>query len=264
MNIEILRDFFTAPLLLKILNSLVAVVLLYVVYRMVRHYSRKIAAKALSSTAAGILNAVIRYTFLILGILYILGVFGVSLNALLGAAGVAGITIGFAAQTSVSNIISGFFLLSEKVVRVGDYITIGDTSGTVDSIDMLSIKLKTLDNQLVRISNESIIKSNMINFSYFPIRRIAVSVAVSYDTDLQKAMDVLQSVPAKCPLILTEPAPFCLMDSFAESGIVINLFVWFKRENLVAAKNAVFVAVKAAFDEQGITIPFPQIDVHTV
>jgi small-conductance mechanosensitive channel len=264
MTMEVVREIFTAPVLFKIINSVAAVALLFVVYRVVRYYSRKLAKKALKPTAASVIDTVIRYSFLVLGVLYILGVFGVSLNALLGAAGVAGITLGFAAQTSVSNIISGFFLISEKVIRVGDYISLDDTSGTVDSIDMLSVKLKTLDNQLVRVSNESIIKANMTNYSYFPIRRFSVKVSVAYDTDLRFALETLQSVPGRCPMVLTDPAPLCLFDSYGDSGIAINLFVWVKREDFVAAKNVVFMEVKTAFDERGIVIPFPQVDVHTV
>jgi small-conductance mechanosensitive channel len=264
MHLEIFKTFFSPPVLLKILNCIIAVALLFVVYKVVRQSSRRLAAKALRPTGASVVDAVVRYTFLVLGIMYVLGVFGISLNALLGAAGVAGLTIGFAAQTSVSNIISGFFLLSEKVIQVGDYISLGDTTGTVASIDMLSVKLKTLDNQLVRVPNQSIINSNMTNFSYYPTRRMAVKVQVSYGADLQTAFEVLQTVPAQCPLVLTDPEPFCLFESFDDSGISLSLYVWFKKEDLRAVKNAVFIAVKSTFDQQGISIPFPQIDVHQV
>jgi small-conductance mechanosensitive channel len=153
-------------------------------------------------------------------------------------------------------------LLGEKVIKVGDYITVGDMSGTVDSIDMLSVKLKTLDGQLVRISNESIINANMTNFSYFPTRRLSVKVLVSFNTNLQTVMEVLQSVPPQIPLVLTDPAPLCLFDAFEASGVSVNLFVWINRTDLVTVKNALVVAVKTAFDAHGIAIPLPQIQVH--
>jgi small-conductance mechanosensitive channel len=161
----------------------------------------------------------------------------------------------------VSNIISGFFLLGEKVISIGDYITVGETSGTVDSIDMLSVKLKTLDGQLVRISNESIINADMTNFSYFPTRRLSVKVLVSFSTDLKTAVEVLQSVPAQIPLVLTDPAPFCLFDAFDTSGVAINLFVWINRTDMAAVKNALVITVKNTFSERGIKIPLPQIQV---
>jgi small-conductance mechanosensitive channel len=258
-----LRNFLHSPLLPKVVHGLIAVLLLYIVYRIVRRGSSRIAEKKLKPTTAKIIENVVRYTFMVLGVMYILSIFGISLNALLGAAGVAGITIGFAAQTSVSNIISGFFLLGEKVISIGDYITVGDTSGTVNAIDMLSVKLKTADGQLVRISNESIIKSDMINYSYYPTRRIALKALVSFSTDLQTAIEVLQSVPSHIPLILSDPAPLCLFDAFESSGVSINLFVWVNRTDMAAVKNALIVAVKNAFDEHGIKIPLPQVDVHT-
>ena len=104
------------------------------------------------------LAKILKYSFFVLAVIYVLGIFNIKITALLGAAGIAGVAIGFAAQTSFSNIISGFFILSEKSLKIGDYITIKDVSGTVDSIDMLSVKIKTPDNQMVRVPNETIIK----------------------------------------------------------------------------------------------------------
>ena len=105
---------------------------------------------------------------------------GFSLAPLLGAAGIMGVAIGFASQTSVSNVISGFFLLGEQPFVVDDVIQIGDTVGRVLSIDTLSVKLRTFDNKFVRLPNESIIKSQVTNLTRFPIRRLDVNVGVAY------------------------------------------------------------------------------------
>jgi small-conductance mechanosensitive channel len=256
-----LGDLAVSPVWEKLLRTVVAIVLLYLVYRLVKKWTH-LATKRLKPNTTTLVYTVLRYGFFVVGIMYVLGIFGINLNALLGAAGIAGITIGFAAQTSVSNIISGFFLLSEKVFKIGDYIDVEGTAGTVESVDILSVKLKTIDGQLVRIPNEAIIKASAINYSYYPLRRISFRIRVSYDTDLQTALDVLGAVPATIPLILLDPPPLLYIDTFDESAVILCLAVWMDRNNRWAVQTATAIAVKNAFDTAGIEIALPQVHIH--
>jgi small-conductance mechanosensitive channel len=148
-----LKEYFTLPFLFKILNIVAALFIFYVLYKIIRKYTKKIGTKKLKPQTAMMLDKAIKYAFQILVVVYILGQFGIKLNALLGAAGIAGIAIGFAAQTSISNIISGFFVLWERALQIGDFITIDDVTGTVQSIDLLSVRIVTPDNQMIRIPN---------------------------------------------------------------------------------------------------------------
>jgi small-conductance mechanosensitive channel len=256
-------QFWSGPLPFTVLKTLAAVLILACVYRLVRHSARKLLQKRFRQTTVQAAETIIRYAFWAIGVMYVLGQFGVKLNALLGAAGIAGIAVGFAAQTSVSNIISGFFVLTEKSLKIGDAISVDGITGIVYSIELLSVKLKTYDGQMVRVPNETIIKSNLINFSFFPLRRVGIAVTVAHDTDLQLALETLKAVPAQSSLILRDPAPACVVDSFGESGVSITLYVWFKRENYFAAKNEIAIAVQRAFAERGIEIPVHRIDVRT-
>lgn len=258
-----LSDFFQSQWFPKTVSALVTIAVFWLLYRVIRRIIRRVPETKLPPQSRSAVEKAVKYILFLFCAFYLLGIFGVKLTALLGAAGIAGIAIGFAAQTSFSNIISGFFLLTEKTLKTGDYITVGDVSGTVDSIDLLSVKIHTVDNQMIRIPNETIIKSNLKNTTYFPIRRLSISVSVAYDTPLEKATEVLLSVPDRCPDVLKDPAPVVFWDEFGDSGINVRLAVWLKIDKYRSVRNAVFTEIKKAFDENGITIPFPQMDIHT-
>jgi small-conductance mechanosensitive channel len=186
-----------------------------------------------------------------------------SLTPLLGAAGIVGIALGFASQTSVSNIISGFFLIAEKPFEVGDMVQVGSTLGIVLSIDTLSVKLRTFDNRFVRIPNETIIKSEVINVTRFPIRRLDLDVGVAYKEKIGRVREVLLDVVARNPRALMEPAPMVMFDSYGDSALQLKLRVWAIKTNIIALKNALLEEIKDRFDEEGIEIPFPHRSIYT-
>ena len=184
------------------------------------------------------------------------------LTALFGAAGVVGIVIGVASQTSIGNIISGLFLVSEKSFELGDVVRIGDKTGTVYSIDLLSIKIKTFDNLLIRIPNQTVISTELVNITKFPIRRLDFQLGVAYKEDLKKVRTVLENVVRDNPLCLEEPEPVIIFQKFGASSIDINLGVWFEKANYLKVKNSVFLEIKEAFDREGIEIPYPHVSVY--
>lgn len=188
---------------------------------------------------------------------------GFSLAVLLSAAGVLSVAIGFASQTSASNLISGLFLVGERPFEVGDIIKVGDTSGEVLSIDLLSVKLRTFDNLFVRIPNENLIKSQMINMTRFPIRRFDMRVGVAYHEDVSKVREVLGAVADQNSLCLDEPAPLFMFIGFGESSLEIQFSVWAKRESFLDLRNTMHEQVKNAFDAAGIEIPFPHRSLYS-
>jgi small-conductance mechanosensitive channel len=182
---------------------------------------------------------------------------GFKLGVLLGAAGVLSVALGFASQTSASNLVSGIFLVAERTFGVGDVIKIGDTTGEVLAIDLLSVKLRTFDNLFVRVPNESLIKSQITNFTRFPIRRLDLQIGVAYKEDIGRVRDILIRVADTYPLCLDEPRPLTIFQGFGDSALNLQFSVWTKRENYLALRNAMPEAVKRAFDEAAIEIPFP-------
>jgi small-conductance mechanosensitive channel len=187
---------------------------------------------------------------------------GFKLGVLLGAAGILTVAIGFASQTSASNLISGLFLIAERPFVVGDVVTIGTTTGEVLSVDLLSVKLRTFDNLLVRIPNETLIKTELRNLTRFPIRRVDTMLSISYREDLRRVEDILFAVAERHPFALEEPKPLLVVNGFGDSGINLQFSVWGRRENFLAIKNEIARDVKEAFDDAGIEIPFPQRSLH--
>ena len=182
---------------------------------------------------------------------------GFNLSVLLGAAGVFSVALGFAAQTSTANLISGLFVVSEGSFQVGDTIQVGNTVGDVLSVDMLSVKLRTADNRYVRIPNEQLVKSEVTNLSKFPIRRFDLKLSVAYDSDIAHVRRVLLKVAADNLICLEEPRPQMNLQGFGESSIDLQFSVWAVRENYQDMRNSLQEQIKVAFDREGIEFPFP-------
>jgi len=187
--------------------------------------------------------------------------FGVKLGAMLGAAGIGGVAIGFASRTSLSNIISGIFLIGEKPFEIDDFIEVDGISGKIDTIGLLSLTLRTHDNRAVRIPNETLVKTKVINFSRYPIRRYNMNIGVSYDHDIKKILTILQEIAAKNVYCLDEPAPLVTFDNFGESSQNFILGAWAISSEIGKVKNSLAIELKQRFDKEGIEIPYPHLTI---
>jgi len=220
--------------------------------------------RSFSNAQSGNMVQKVVFYFIYSGILLTtLHFFGVDLKVLLGAAGVFTVAIGFAAQTSTSNLISGLFLMTEKPFSVGDTIRLGDLSGEVLSLDLFSTRLRTFDNLLVRIPNETLMKSQITNVTHFPIRRADLQLCISYKEDLDRVRKVLNALAEKNPECLDEPGPLFIIEHFGESGVHLQYSVWTQRQNYLHVKNQFQTEIIKKFSEEGIEIPYPQRVVHS-
>jgi small-conductance mechanosensitive channel len=187
---------------------------------------------------------------------------GFSLQVVLGAAGILTVALGFASQTSASNIISGLFLVMEKPFEIGDVIEADATIGEVVAIDLLSVKLRTPDNLYVRIPNETLIKTRVINRSRFPIRRIDLMIGIAYAEDVERVKELLLSLAEANAVCLEEPKPFVLVTGFGASSVDLQFSFWVVKEEFLEGRGTMMIAVKKALDEAGIEIPFPHTSVY--
>lgn len=217
---------------------------------------------AMGEHGASTLRRVVFYALLALGIMTAMRELGFSLGVLLGAAGVLSVALGFASQTSASNLISGLFLVAEKPFSIGDVIRLGERTGEVLSIDLLSVKLRTFDNLFVRIPNESLIKSEIVNLTRFPIRRLDLKIGVAYREDIGEVRRVLVDVADEFALCLDQPRPILIFLGFGNSSLDLQLSVWVKRENYLAVLNELPERIRNAFEEYDIEIPFPHISLY--
>ncbi len=225
--------------------------------------SRWLRRRRLNAQQAMVVSRVGGVVIIAVALLWALRVLGLDLGVLLGAAGILTVAIGFASQTSASNLISGVFLMGERPFQVGDLIQIGQTTGTVLSIDFLSVKLRTFNNVLVRIPNEHMIKTEFSNLTRFPIRRIDLIMGVAYKEDLDRVREVLLAVADVEPLCLDEPKPMFLFIGYGDSALEFQFSVWAATENFWELRTRMWLAIKRAFDAADIEIPFPHRTLYT-
>lgn len=255
--------YFNEENLERLIIAAIILVLGLILIHGISYLVKRLLPKTLSKQRQMIISRAINYTgYLTLGAV-IIAELKIPVAPLFGTAGVIGLVVGVASQTSIGNIVSGFFLVSEKSFEIGDVIKIGDKSGVVYSIDLLSIKIKTFDNLLLRIPNQTIISTELTNVTKFPIRRLDFNVSVAYKEDLKKVKEVLERIARQNPLCLDEPEPLIVFKEFGNSSINIVLGVWFEKTNFLAVKNSVFQDIKSTFDTEGIEIPFPHVTLYT-
>jgi small-conductance mechanosensitive channel len=241
-----------------LLRAIILVSIGFLAARTVRSAALRAVGKFLDAQQRMILSRAVYYVLLTLFMISALHELGFSLSVLVGAAGILSVAIGFASQTSASNLISGLFLIGERPFSVGDVIKLGDTTGEVLSIDLLSVKLRTFDNLYVRIPNETVIKSEVTTLTKFPIRRIDLQIGVAYKEDISKVRELLFTLAEDNPLSLEEPKPVFLFQGFGDSAVNLQFSVWVKTEQFLELKNSIQEEIKIAFDQAGIEMPFPQ------
>lgn len=245
----------------------VGAVLIVVFGLLITTAAAQVAARITRKRISDHLALIIRKVIIYLGALIVISTaliqLEVNLTAFLGAAGIASVAVGFAAQTSLSNLISGIFLLSERPFQVGDLIALGNTRGVVMSIDLLSVKLRTLDNLYVRIPNSTIINSEVQTITRFPIRRMDINIGVAYREDVGRVMEILRDLADKNPFCLDEPAPLVLFKDFGSSSLDFLFGLWFEKTNFLNLRNSIMREIKERFDAEGIEIPFPHVTLYT-
>lgn len=260
--IETLLKFFSPTVIFKIC---LVIPIFLLTMSLIKRVLKKYVVKYLSYQTEVItlkFVSAIGYFFLLFAIIDILGLESL-FKTLLGTAGVVGIAIGFASKTSLENIISGILLLSDQSFKLNDTIIVGDKEGTVESIDALSIKIRTYDNQIVRIPNTKLINSDVINLYPNQHRRCDFFIKVSYNSDLVKVEKLLIEVAKRNPHVLPDKEIYVFFKSFADLGYEIKYGVWFKSGNLLPLRNSITQDIAKTFQDNQIEISTPLLD-HTL
>lgn len=214
----------------------------------------RIFSKYTSEHYTHIIRRMVYYSVIVLSLLLALTTLHLDVKVL-GIATVLTLAIGFASQTAISNVITGLFLVFEKPFQVGDLIQINDTMGELLSIDLLSIKLRTLENTQVRIPNELLLKTQFINLTKWPIRRLDIKIRVQHDEDLDKVKKVLFELAARTPMVLESPTPQLVFVEFSESAVVFKFCVWVRCEYYLSFKDIMPLDIQKAFKENNLKIP---------
>ena len=247
--------------------NLVYAIIILVVGRWVSILAGKLVLKAMGKTKvdatlhkfiAGLVRTGL-FIFVIIAVLERLGLKTTSFVAVVGAAGLA---IGLALQGSLANFAAGVLLIIFKPFRVGDYVEVAGTAGTVRQIEIFNTILDSPDNRRVIVPNAQVTGGNIINYTVNGTRRVDMVVGVSYDDDLQKARQVIEQVLRAEGRLLADPAPVVAVSEMADSSVNFVVRPWVKAADYWGVYFDLTERIKVALDENGITIPYPQRDVY--
>ncbi len=202
---------------------------------------------------------IVMYIVLVITVAMILGVPATSFITILASCGVA---VGLALQGSLSNFAGGLMILFFKPFKVGDFVEASGETGTVVEISVVYTELLTLDNKRITIPNGTLTNSIIKNYSSEELRRVDLTFNVAYDSDDQKVKSIIQDIIDAHPKALKEPETFIRMSEHSDSALVYTVRIWCKNNDYWTVYFDVLEGVKASFDKNNITIPFPQVDVH--
>lgn len=245
-----------------------AVLILIVGFKLVNLMMRKLArSKAsdkLDPSARSVVHDVIAVVLKCIIIITSLAVMGIPMSSIVAVVGSCGLAIGLALQGSLANIAGGFILLVFKPFGVGDYISLSGVEGTVREIGIFQIKVETTDGKMIVIPNSSASNATLTNYTANAMRRVDLKFTASYNDDINKVESVLLEVCRRHPLVSEEPAPFARLSSHLDSALEYTVRVWCRSEDYWTVYYDLVKSVKYAFDENGISIPYPQLDVNGV
>lgn len=245
---------------------IIALLILVIGFRLINFLTRKMGqAKGLQKlepSTRSFLGSFIRIAAKLMVGITALAILGVPMTSIITVIGSCGLAIGLALQGSLANIAGGFVILVVKPFQVGDFIIAGDVTGTVDEISLFHTKVITIDNKKIVVPNSTISNATLTNLSTLPLRRVDLTFTAAYTDDIRKVERVLLRVCEKNERILKDPAPFARLSAHKDSALEYTLRAWVKTEDYWNVYFDLFRDVKYAFDENGISIPFPQVDVH--
>jgi len=250
--------------LINILFAIAIVVVGRIAVKWIVKLIRKLMVRAeldpiLVNFASSIANAAL-LLFVFIAALDQLGVDTTSLIALLGAAGLA---VGLALQGSLQNFAAGVMMIVFRPFKLGDFIEAGGVTGVVEHIAIFSSTLKTGDNREVIIPNGQIYSGAITNYSARDTRRIDMVFGIGYDDDMLVAKQIMEDILQTHDLVLADPAPAVAVAELADSSVNFNVRPWVNSADYWGVRSDIIEKIKLAFDEKGISIPYPQMDVHT-
>jgi small conductance mechanosensitive channel len=213
-------------------------------------------------TLRGVVASLVRYGILIVVLVAVLAQIGIQTTSILAALGAAGLAIGLALQGTLSNIAAGMMLLWLRPFRYGDYIDSGSAAGTVKELGLFATELHSWDGIYQFVPNSELWNKKLINYSRLPTRLNDLAFGVDYADDLDKGLETLMATATADNRVLSDPAPVVFVDQLGDSAVVLRLRVWSTSGDYWDVRRALTKAGKGALEAAGLSIPFPQRDLH--
>lgn len=255
---ETLVDFLTITVVPALIVLVAGVLVIRIVNKIIKTTLEKTKLeKAAHSLILSVANVAM---YILLGLI-VATKLGIDVTSIVALASVLTLAVSLALQNIMANVIGGFTILSTQPFHSGDYVEIAGQSGTVEEINMSYTKLATPDNKLISIPNSAVVAAQIVNYSASETRRVDVNVSASYDAPVQKVLDALVLAGTQDNVLL-EPAPFAVVTAYGDSAIQYSLRVWTNNADYWDVYFAVTQNVKKIFDERGIVMTYPHLNVH--
>lgn len=254
----IFGNYAISQLLPTLLLAIAGIVIIYLVMAIV---SKALEKSRLEKAAHSLIKSVVKVVLCLLLGSIVATKLGIDVTSVIALASVLTLAVSLAIQNVLSNLVGGLTLLSTKPFKTGDYVEIGGQGGTVEEISLTYTKLATVDNKHVSIPNSAVIGGQIVNFTELGTRRVDVTVSASYAAPIEEVLEALREA-GKVPTALETPAPFAALTSYGESTINYMLQIWCNSGDYWTTLFDANKNVKAVFDEKGISMSFPHINVH--
>lgn len=255
------------PTIISYGTKIVGVIVALVVALMIASWLKGLTLRALQRanvdlTLSKFVSNMVRYAVITLAVIACLGVFGIETTSFAAVIGAAGLAIGLAFQGSLSNLAAGVMLLVFRPFKVGDVVSAAGVTGSVDAIELFTVRMKTPDNRLIIIPNSAVFGGTIENLTAFDLRRCDVTVGTDYEASLDETRGVLNAAVGKVDGILSDPAHQIYLGELGDSAIVWHVRAWVNTKDYWGVREKLTHAIKTSLDAAGIGIPFPQQDVH--
>ena len=264
--VEAILAFVTATLLPFAIKIVVALLIYFIGNKLIKlivNLTKKGLEKVgVEAGVQSFLLSAIRIVLFIVLVFAVVGYLGVATTSIAALFASAGVTIGLALQGSLSNLAGGVLILVLKPFKVGDYIVATGVEGTVTDIEIFYTKLSTTDNRKIVVPNGTLSNTNIINVSHEKTRRVDMVIGVSYSSDIAKVKNILATLAERNEAVLKDKPVNIYINEFGASSINFGFRVWVEAANYWTTKWKMMEDIKAAFDENGIEIPFNQVDVN--
>lgn len=262
-----LERFFTSDKMMALLDVCIKVALIVVIGLILLKIILKITRKSLRKSDADpsvytFVHNAVKVVCMIVLITMCLGAMGIPMSTLIAVIGAAGAAIALALRDSLANVAGGVMIIVTQPFSKGDLIDLGEVSGKVESIDLFLTTLKTYDNKTITVPNGLINTSILVNHSKESKRRVDCTFGIGYHNDIGKVKEILRGVCDANPAIFTEPAPLIGVANHGDNAVILDVKVWCETDDYWGVKYFLEENVKLAFDENGVDIPYPQMDVH--
>jgi small conductance mechanosensitive channel len=256
------------PLLVEHGLSVIGAVAILILGWMLANWAKKKTvaraskAKNVDDTLVPILGQTVKVLIMIVTILAVLGQFGVETTSIIAVLGASALAVGLALQGTLSNIAAGVMLLILRPFKIGDAVSIGGTMGVVDAIGLFTTEMHSFDNIGISMPNSKVWGAEIQNLSKFDKRRVDMEFGIGYGDNMDKAIAIIKEILDEDDRILKEPEPLIAVSNLGDSSVDIRVRPWTATSNVWPLRYDITKKVKERFDENGVSIPFPQRDVH--